>query len=132
MKYSILTLPARAAKAALLQAALLLILVSATSSMAMAEKINLNTADAETMQYIPGIGLSKAQKIIEVRDNAGKFASMDEIDAVPGIGERTMIDVRKYGALDSGVSELSEEMKANPPVRSSSEEAEDDSVAASS
>ncbi len=127
MKRSILTLPARAVKTALV-----LVLVSVFSTSVLAEKINLNTANAETMQYIPGIGLSKAEKIIEVRDKAGKFASMDEIDAVPGIGERTMIDIRKYGSLDSGVSTLTEEMKANQPVRSASTVAGDDSDAESS
>jgi competence ComEA-like helix-hairpin-helix protein len=127
MKYSMKTLLARAVKTALL-----LVLVSAFSSAALAEKINLNTANAQTMQYIPGIGLSKAEKIIEIRDEAGKFTSMDEIDAVPGIGERTMRDVRKYGSLDSGVSELTEEMKANPPLRSASNTAEEDATAASS
>jgi competence ComEA-like helix-hairpin-helix protein len=127
MKYAMKTLPARAVKTALL-----LVLVSAFSSAALAEKINLNTADAQTMQYIPGIGLNKAEKIIEIRGEAGKFTSMDEIDAVPGIGERTMRDVRKYGSLDSGVSELTEEMKANPPLRSASNTVEEDAVAASS
>ncbi len=127
MKYSMMTLPARAAKTALV-----LVLVSVFSTVALAEKINLNTADAETMQYIPGIGLSKAEKIIEIRDQAGKFATMDEVDAVPGIGERTMLDIRKYGSLDSGVSVLTEEMKANQPARSASSTAEDDSVATSS
>ncbi len=128
MKHSIKTLPAQAVKTALLLA-----LFSAFSTSAMAEKINLNTADAETMAYIPGIGLSKAEKIIEIRDQAGKFASMDEVDAVPGIGERTMLDIRKYGSLDSGVSELTEEMKSNPPARSAlSGGAGDGSVAASS
>ena len=41
---------------------------------------------------------------------------MDDIDAVPGIGERTMEDIRKYGSLDSGVSELTEEMRSNRPL----------------
>lgn len=127
MKNSMMTLPARAAKTALLLA-----LFSAFSTAVMAEKINLNTADAETIQYIPGIGLSKAEKIIEIRDQAGKFASMDEVDAVPGIGERTMLDIRKYGSLDSGVSELTEDMKANPPARSASSGATDGAVATSS
>ena len=120
MKYSIKSLPAHAVKTALL-----LVLVSAFSSTALAEKINLNTADAETIQYIPGIGLSKAEKIVEIRDKAGKFASMDEVDAVPGIGERTMMDIRKYGSIDSGVSKLTEEMKANPPMRSAMKSDED-------
>lgn len=127
MKRSILTLPARAVKTALV-----LVLVSVFSTSVFAEKINLNTADAEAIQYIPGIGLSKAEKIIEIRDKAGKFTSMEEIDAVPGIGERTMIDIRKYGSLDSGVSQLTEEMKANQPVRSALKVVEENSDASSS
>ena len=119
MKNSIKTLPMRAVKTALV-----LLVMSVISNAAIAEKINLNTADAEAMQYIPGIGLSKAEKIIEIRDKAGKFASMDEIDAVPGIGERTMLDIRKYGSLDSGVSTLTEEMRANQPLRSAANEGE--------
>lgn len=127
MKYSIKLLPARAVKTALL-----LVLISAFSSTVMAEKINLNTADAETIQYIPGIGLSKAEKIVEIRDKAGKFTSMDEVDAVPGIGERTMLDIRKYGSLDSGVSELTEEMKANQPTSAAMSSDEETSVGVSS
>lgn len=127
MKHSMKTLSARAVKTALL-----LVLMSAFSSTAIAEKVNLNTADAETIQYIPGIGLSKAEKIIETRDKVGKFTSMDEIDAVPGIGESTMMEIRKYGALDSGVSELTEEMKANPPMRSAKNTTDDGAASASS
>ncbi len=103
-----------------LKAAVLFSMLSVFSGTAMAEKVNLNTANAEAIQYIPGIGMSKARQIIQEREKLGKFSSMDEVDAVPGIGERTMIDVLKYGALDSGVSELSEEMKANQPLRSES------------
>ena len=125
MKVSKMTSSTRAVKVAFVLALALVF-----PSGAMAEKINLNTANAETMQYIPGIGLSKAEKIIEIRDQAGKFSSMDEIDAVPGIGERTMIDIRKYGSLDSGVSELTEEMKSNQPLRSAA--AEEEAVASSS
>ena len=113
MKHSILMLAVRAAKTVLV-----LVLFSVFSTTALAEKINLNLADVEALQYIPGIGLSKAEKIIDVREKAGKFMSMEDVDAVPGIGPRTMLDIRKYGSLDSGVTELTEEMKANQPVRS--------------
>ncbi len=101
-----------------LKAALLLALVSVFPGTVMAEKVNLNTANVEAIQYIPGIGQNKANQIIQEREKLGKFSSMDQVDAVPGIGERTMIDVRKHGSLDSGVSELTEEMKANQPLRS--------------
>ena len=101
-----------------LKAALLLALVTVLPGTAIAEKVNLNTANAEAIQYIPGIGLNKANQIILEREKLGKFSSMEQVDAVPGIGERTMIDVRKHGSLESGVSELTEEMKANQPLRS--------------
>jgi len=112
MKYSLFSRSTRS-----LQVALAFALLSVFSSNALAEKINLNTAGVEAIQYIPGIGLSKAQQIIRAREKLGTFSSMDEVDAVPGIGERTMIDVRKYGSIDSGVSELTEEMKASQPLR---------------
>ncbi len=113
MKHSFITTFSRTIKAALL-----LSLLAIFSSSAWAEKINLNTADAQTMQYIPGIGVSKSKKIVEVRLNTGGFDTMQDVDAVPGIGQRTMIDIKKHGSLDSGVSELTEEMKANRPARS--------------
>lgn len=101
-----------------LKAALLLALVSLLPGTVMAEKVNLNTANAEAIQYIPGIGLNRANQIIQEREKLGKFSNLEQVDAVPGIGERTMIDVRKYGSLDTGVSELTEEMKSNQPQRS--------------
>lgn len=101
-----------------IKAALFLVLLAVLPSTVMAEKVNLNTANAEAIQYIPGIGLSKARQIVQEREKLGKFTDMEQVDAVPGIGERTMIDVIKYGSLDSGVSELTDEMKANQPLRS--------------
>ncbi len=114
MKHTHFRLP-RAAKIALT-----LVVLSALSGNVLADKINLNTADAEAMQYIPGIGESRAEQIIQARKKAGGFASLDEIDAIPGIGEATMQGIRKYGALDSGVGELTEEMRDNPPARDTS------------
>lgn len=118
MKHSHFKL-SRAAKTALT-----LVILSAFSANALAEKINLNTADVEAMQYIPGIGASRAEQLIQAREKAGGFASLEEVDAVPGIGEATMRDIRKYGALDSGVSELTDEMRANPPARDTTQNAE--------
>ncbi len=92
-------------------------LMAAFSSTVQAEKINLNTANAETIQYIPGVGPNKAGKIIQARTQNGKFSSMDEIDSIKGFGERTMQDVKKHGSLDSGVSELTPEMMKDKPSR---------------
>lgn len=57
-------------------------------SSAQAEKVNLNTADAETLQRsLVGIGAAKAQAIVAYRDENGAFSSVDELLEVKGIGK---------------------------------------------
>lgn len=53
--------------------------------------VNLNTADAETLQReLVGIGATKAQAIVAYREEHGNFASVDELLEVKGIGEATL------------------------------------------
>jgi competence protein ComEA len=52
------------------------------------EKINLNSATAEQLQSIPGIGPATAKSIIEFRTKVGKFNKIEEIINVKGIGEK--------------------------------------------
>lgn len=55
-------------------------------------RINLNTADAETLRRgLAGIGEAKAQAIIAHRDANGAFSSVDEVLEVNGIG-KTLLD----------------------------------------
>jgi competence protein ComEA len=52
------------------------------------EMINLNTADAETLQReLVGVGNAKAKAIVAYRDANGEFASVDEMLEVKGIGK---------------------------------------------
>ena len=51
--------------------------------------VNINTADAETLQTLPGIGETKATEIIAYRDEHGAFGSIEDIKNVSGIGEGT-------------------------------------------
>ncbi len=53
------------------------------------EKVNLNTATAEELDVLPGIGPVLAQRIIEYRENQGGFQTAEEIVNVSGIGEKT-------------------------------------------
>lgn len=48
--------------------------------------ININTATAEKLQQLPGIGTATANKIIEYRDKNGKFKTIEDIKNVSGIG----------------------------------------------
>lgn len=53
-----------------------------------AAKINLNSATAEQLTTIPGIGPATAKLIIEHRTKVGKFNRVEELMNVKGIGEK--------------------------------------------
>lgn len=53
-----------------------------------AETVNINTADAETMaRVLNGVGLKKAEAIVQHRETHGRFDSAADLTAVKGIGE---------------------------------------------
>ena len=64
---------------------------------AAAVKININTADLSALQSLTGIGPATAQKIIDYRTAHGLFASIEDLKAVSGIGEK------KYQAIASSI-----------------------------
>jgi competence protein ComEA len=59
-------------------------------------KVDLNTADAETLQTIPGIGPSKADAILRFRQQHGRFESVNELQKVGGIGPVTYQRIAPY------------------------------------
>lgn len=52
--------------------------------------ININTASAEELVLLKGIGLEKAKKIIEYRTTIGKFDTIEQLAEVKGIGVNTV------------------------------------------
>jgi len=54
-------------------------------------QVNINTASTSQLAAVlKGVGLKKAQSIIEYREKFGPFKSVDELTAVKGIGEKTL------------------------------------------
>lgn len=58
--------------------------------------VNLNTATAEQLCTISGIGESTAEKILEYRRQHGGFTSVEELTSVKGIGEKKLAKMRPW------------------------------------
>lgn len=56
--------------------------------------IDLNNADGTELETLPRIGPALAQRIIDWRETNGRFQSVDDLLAVPGIGEKLLAGLR--------------------------------------
>jgi competence protein ComEA len=61
-----------------------------------AAELDINTADAEALATIPGIGDGLAQRIVAFRQQNGPFASVDELLDVSGITEHRLDAIIPY------------------------------------
>ncbi|HSQ89262.1 helix-hairpin-helix domain-containing protein [Romboutsia sp.] len=58
------------------------------------QKININTASIQELDTLPGIGESTANKIINYREEKGKFNTIEAIKNVNGIGDKKYEDIK--------------------------------------
>jgi competence protein ComEA len=83
--------------------------------------VNINTANAEELQLVPGIGPATAEKILQMRKSYGAFKSVDDLVAIRGIGKKRLDKMRKYltvgkaPAAKSTPPQQSHPAKATPP-----------------
>jgi len=59
-------------------------------------RVDINTADVDELQTLPGIGSALAQRIIDDRRARGRFGSVDDLTRVSGIGSRMVDKLRPH------------------------------------
>ena len=60
------------------------------------ERLNINTASAKELQTLPNIGERTAQRIVDHREQHGKFVSVDALQNVKGIGAKTLEKLKPF------------------------------------
>jgi competence protein ComEA len=61
--------------------------------------VNVNTANTEELQLLPGVGESRAKAILEIRKSRGGFKAVSELTKVKGIGDAMVEILRPYVTL---------------------------------
>lgn len=67
---------------------------SAVISEHKSDKLNINTASAEELCDLPGIGKVLSERIVGYRESHGNFASIEDITNVSGIGKKKLAAMR--------------------------------------
>ncbi|MCX6338686.1 MAG: ComEA family DNA-binding protein [Candidatus Aureabacteria bacterium] len=62
-------------------------------------RVNINRASRKALETLPLIGPKRAARIIMFRRSNGWFATIDDLDSVPGIGKKIISRIRGYITL---------------------------------
>ncbi len=68
-------------------------------SQTVSAKVNINTADASALEAVNGIGPKKAEAIVAYRKDNGRFASIEDLTKVKGIGEKRLEKIQQSLAV---------------------------------
>jgi comEA protein len=90
--------------------------------------VNINTANSEELQQVPGIGPATADKILQMQKSYGTFKSVDDLLSIKGIGKKRLEKMRKYLTVNksTGVNKI-----ARPAVSATAPKKPDPSGAVS-
>lgn len=69
------------------------------AAMNISEKVNINTATNKQLAAIKGIGMKKAQAIIDYRQDKGNFVSLEQLLNVKGIGKGILKKIEPFLTL---------------------------------
>ena len=59
-------------------------------------KVNINTATAQQLTVLPGVGEKLAARIVDYRQKSGGFKNVSELMNVQGIGEKNLAKIQAY------------------------------------
>ena len=66
--------------------------------------VNINTANSEELQQVPGIGPVTAEKILQMRKSYGSFKSVDDLLSIKGIGKKRLEKMRRYLTVSKAIA----------------------------
>jgi len=67
---------------------------AATATVTATAPVNLNTATAEQLATIPGVGPRMAERIIDYRQKNGGFKKVEDLMNVSGVGEKSFLKMK--------------------------------------
>lgn len=86
---------------------LLGVILALFSAVAFAQMVDINTATADQLEKgLKGIGPAKAAAIVKYRQEHGAFKSVDDLDKVPGVGDKTLAGVKASATVGGGTPTL--------------------------
>jgi competence ComEA-like helix-hairpin-helix protein len=86
----------------------------ATTKKPPVKPININTANSEELQQVPGIGPVTAEKILQMRKSYGAFKSVDDLLAIKGLGRKRLEKMRKYLTVGKAAASAKPATKPTP------------------
>jgi competence ComEA-like helix-hairpin-helix protein len=89
-----------------------------------AQPININTANSEQLQQVPGIGPATAEKILQMRKSYGPFKSVDDLLAIRGLGAKRLEKMRKYLTAGKTAPKNSSPQQPSEPVKPSTQKSQ--------
>jgi competence protein ComEA len=99
----------------------LLVLASLAAAPARAQKaaggadvsgvINVNSATAEQIAFLPRVGIKLAERVVEYRKSNGPFKKIEDLMEVKGVGEKLFVALKPHLTV-SGTTTLTQKIKS--------------------
>jgi competence ComEA-like helix-hairpin-helix protein len=69
-------------------------------------RIDLNRATRAELMQVPGVGPQLAERIVAERDSRGRFARVEDLAGVHGIGDATLNKIRPWVTVEPGAEQV--------------------------